>query len=200
MRSLFQSGRLVWLGAGLLVGLLLSPYWPSTPLHAVATDRAESITIATGFVDNEVEAFFFLDSLTGTLRAAVPSNRAPQSPFQAMWECNLNADLAGVITRLNAALRAQTGGKRGGVVQPEIQFPQPPKYMMVTGALDLRQGAARVRPSRSLVYVAEANTGVILGYALPWSENDHAQNRPLRQPMMLWVADRIPMAVVRPEE
>ncbi len=199
MRCFSRSVRWAWLAAGLLLGWLLSSFWPSTPLHAVATDRAENITIATGLVQTEVEAFFFLDSQTGTLRAAVPSIRQTGG-FQATWECNLNVDLASVVGRVNVAIKAQNAARRGGAVLPEIQFPERPKYMMVTGMLDIPQGPSRMTPGRSLVYVAEATTGVILAYALPWSPNAHRANQRVNQPMILWAADQLAIAVTPREE
>ena len=76
------------MGMGLALGLVLSGLWPHTPLHAVSTDRGETYAIATGPVDNEVEAVYFLDFLTGDLGAIVlgrqpvpgPASFAPMSP------------------------------------------------------------------------------------------------------------------------
>ena len=198
MRYFSGSRRWVWLAAGLLLGWLLCSFWPNTPLHAVSTDRAGSITIATGLIDTDVEAVFFLDAQTGTLRAGVPSIRQTGG-FQATWECNLTADLATVVTRVNVAIKAQNAGRRGGAALPELQLPQTPKVMMVTGLLDIRQGPARVPPGRSLVYVSEATTGVILAYALPWSPNAHRANQRMHQPMLLWAADQL-ATVVAPQE
>jgi hypothetical protein len=199
MRYFSRSVRWAWLAAGLLVGGLLSSFWTSTPLHAVATDRAENITIATGVVEPEVEAFLFLDSQTGTLRAAVPSIRQ-RGGFQATWQCNLNADLATVVGRVNAAIKAQNAARRGGAALPEIQVPDRPKYMMVTGLLDIPQGPSQLTPGRSLVYVTEATTGVVLAYALPWSRNAHRANKGISQPMILWAADQLAIAVTPREE
>jgi len=82
---------------------------------------------------------------------------------------------------------------------PEIQLPQNPKFMMITGLLDIRQGPARQRPGQTLVYIAEANTGVILAYALPWSPNAHLANQPFRSPLLLWSADKLATAIVPAE-
>jgi hypothetical protein len=199
MRRLLESGRLVWLAAGLLAGLMLASLWPNTPLHAVATDRAENIVMATGPIDNEAEAVFLLDSLTGTLSAGVPSIQR-SGGFQATWACNLNAALAEAIVTANAKIKAYNASKRAGPARPEIQAPQAPKYMMTTGVLDIRQGAGNIPFSRSLVYIAEANTGILLAYALPWSNTAHKANRRLHQPMVPWVADQFATAVLRPEE
>jgi hypothetical protein len=194
-----RSRRWAWLAAGLILGWLVSNFWPSTPLHAVATDRAENITIATGLVDNEVEAVFLLDAQSGMLRAGIPSIRQ-RGGFQSVWEGNLTADLATVVGSVNATIRSQNGNRKAGATVPEIQLPQTPKFMMVTGLLDLRQGPTRSRPGRTLVYVAEANTGVILSYALPWNPNAHIANQPWRQPLLLWTADKLATAIVPGEE
>jgi len=82
-------------------------------------------------------------------------------------------------------------------VQPAIQPPKTPRFIMVTGVMDLRQGSARLRPGRAVVYVAEANTGIVITYVLPWSQQMHVANQPLRMPMQLWVADQFPTAVIR---
>ena len=47
------------------VGLVLTGFLPDTPLHAVSTDRTDTFAMATGPVDSEVEAVYFLDFLTG---------------------------------------------------------------------------------------------------------------------------------------
>ena len=75
MRYFPKQSWPVWLAIGLLVGFVIGGLWPDTPLHAVATDRTENFAMATGFVDDGVEAIYFLDFLTGTLRAAVLSNQ-----------------------------------------------------------------------------------------------------------------------------
>jgi hypothetical protein len=195
MRFSSRWHRWAWLGAGLIVGWLVSNFWPSTPLHAVATDRAENITIATGMVDSGVEAVFFLDAQSGMLRAGVPSIRQ-RGGFQAVWEGNLVADLTTVVATVNATIKAQNAARRAGEQMPEIQLPQNAKFMMITGLLDIRQGPARSRPGQTLVYIAEANTGIILAYALPWNPNAHLANQPFRSPLLLWSADKLATALV----
>jgi hypothetical protein len=71
---------------------------------------------------------------------------------------------------------------------------------MVTGLMDLRQGSSRLRPSRCVVHVAEANTGIVMTYVLPWSIQMHNSNQPLRMPMTLWAAQQFSTAVIRAEE
>jgi len=167
---------------------------PSTPLHATATDRSENIVMATGYVDDMVEAVFVLDSLTGMLHAAVPSLQRMQD-YQAVWQANVGADMVTAIQLVNKA----TAGK-GAAAKPAIQAPQTPRFVMTTGLLDIRQGAARMRPSRCVVHVAEANTGIIMTYLLPWSQQMHGTNQPLRMPMTLWAAQQFSTAVIRAEE
>ncbi len=187
-----------WLGCGLLAGMVLGSLLPSIPLHGDATDRSENIIMATGFVDEGVEAVFFLDSLTGLLRAAVPSLQRMQD-YQAMWEANPGADMMNAIQLINAAAAKATGAK-GAVTRPAIQPPQSPRFVMVTGWMDVRQGSSRMKPSRCLVHVAEANTGIVMSYLLPWSPQMHVSNQPLRMPMQLWAAQQFSTAVIRAQE
>ncbi len=184
----------VGLAIGLLLGLILGGLWPDAPLHATATDRVDNFAIATGFVDDEIEAVYFLDFLTGTLRVAVVSNVMPS--FQARYEANINADLANVVAFINAG-----GEGRNRSVTGQIQLPQTPNYLMVTGVADLRRGAsARQRPGRSLVYVAETNTGILLAYAVPWSKEKHSANQPDYGVLKLWAGDQFSTAIKRPEQ
>ena len=66
MRSTMMSKhvKLVYLGLGLTVGLMLAGLWPNTPLHAVATDRNDTFIMATGPLDDAVRELFS-DCLTG---------------------------------------------------------------------------------------------------------------------------------------
>ncbi|NUQ66228.1 MAG: hypothetical protein HUU20_27525 [Pirellulales bacterium] len=184
---------------GLVVGLIVGSLWPNTPLHATATDRVDNFAIATGFVDDEIEAVYFLDFLTGTLRVAVVSNQT--QTFQARYETNINADLASVVAYLNGG--GEGGRKRGSgssAGPTQLQLPQTPNYLMVTGMADIRRGAAaREQPGRSMVYVAESNTGILLAYAIPWSKELHSSNRPHFGKLILWAGDQFSTAIKRPE-
>lgn len=197
MAYLWKHTWLAWLGIGLLLGLLIGGLWPDTPLHAVATDRLESYAIATGFVDDEVEAIYFLDVLTGTLKAAVVSNQ--RGGFQAYYETNLNMELAAAVESINIRRRQATQpGSRGGPALPEVQMPQTPNYIMVTGSADVRRGmAGRTRPSQSLVYVAETNTGVVMAYLLPWDQSAHKANQPSGGKLVRWAGDQFTTALIR---
>lgn len=149
----------VAVGIGLIAGLVLSGFWPHTPLHAVATDRTETYAIATGPVDAEVEAIYFLDFLTGDL-AAVVLGKQPGS-WSGFFRRNVAADL---------------------VVDPQKN----PKYMMVTGMAGLRRaGGTRVQPSNAVCYVAEVSSGKLAAYAVPWSPSQFSAGQMQTAPLVL---------------
>jgi hypothetical protein len=191
----------IWLVLGLIVGLVVGRVWPETPLHAVATDRVENFAIATGPVDEESEAVFFLDFLTGTLKAAVLSRDTRTPMFRARYEANINGDLAKTVTYLNG-MRGNAGGRkpRAGASAGQVQLPSNPNYMMVTGGMNLRADArqGRTPPGRCVIYVAETNTGIVMAYVVPWSSEDASANRPFAGQLLLWAADQFTTALVRP--
>ena len=191
-----------WLGIGLLLGVLLGlmvgGLWPDTPLHAVATDRTENFAMATGPVDDGVEAVYFLDFLTGTLRAAVLSNQS--RGFHAHYEANVNVDLAGLVQVSNAGLAQVNAQRRKQNLPPlpEIQMPASPNYLMTTGVIDIRRGAAvRLQPPQAVVYVAETTTGIVLVYVLPWDRNAHMSDMPSGGPLTLWAGERFTAALIQ---
>jgi hypothetical protein len=129
---------------GLLVGISLSGVLPQTPIHASATHGQDSFAIATGMVDNagEIEAVYFLDFLTGDLRAGVLSYRTGK--FLSLFQYNVMSDLV-------------TPGQKN------------PRFLMVTGIANFRAGFGNTQPARSVVYVAEASGGQMGVYAIPFS-------------------------------
>ena len=130
------------MGIGLAAGLMLGGLWPYTPLHAVSTDRADTYAIATGPVDAEVEAVYFLDFLTGDLGAVVLGKKP--LTWTGFFRTNVSADLG---------------------VDPQKN----PKYLMVTGIAGLRRaGGTRAQPSNAVCYVAEITSGKLAAYAIPW--------------------------------
>jgi hypothetical protein len=147
------------LGGGLLLGLLLSGFWPNTPLHAVSTDRSDTYAIATGPVDSEVEAVYILDFLTGDLGALVLGKQA--RTWTGIFKCNVSADL-------------------------NIDPQKNPKFLMVTGMAGLRRaGGARAQPSSAVCYVAEVTSGQIAAYAIPWSPGMYAAGQVQKGPLVL---------------
>ena len=155
-RSLTPS-RLVWFGIGLIGGLILTGFWPDAPLHAVATDRCQTYAIATGPVDEETEAVYFLDFLTGNLNAVVLGKRG--NGFTAFYQRDVLTDLG---------------------VDPSKN----PRFMMVTGMTSQQlTRTARTRPSLAAVYVAEVTTGKVAAYGIPWNKTAHAAGQVVGQPV-----------------
>jgi len=149
MGQFFQS-RPACLGwgivMGLVVGLNVQGIWPSVPLHATATHGLEKFAIATGLVDNSVEALYFLDYLTGDLRASVINPKTGK--FNSFFSRNIAADFGGA-------------GRNTG-------------YLLVTGSVDMPRGTAKFQFAQSIVYVADASTGQVAAYTIPWNSSLHA--------------------------
>jgi hypothetical protein len=153
MKTWTQS-RFTWLTAGALLGLLVglnaAGLWPNIPLHATATHGLDKFAIATGLVDDSVEAIYFLDFLTGDLRAAVINPKSGK--FNALYSRNIATDFG----QVGAGAR----------------------YLIVTGYADMPRGRANFQFAKSIVYVAEASTGVIAAYTIPWNSAMQAAGKP----------------------
>jgi hypothetical protein len=172
-----HQGRLKWMAAGallgLIVGLNLAGLWPSIPLHASATHGLDKFAIATGFVDESVEALYFLDFLTGDLRAAVINPKNGQ--FNSFYTRNIVNDFG---------VTGQAGGR----------------YLLVTGAADMPRGRANFQFSKSIVYVAEASNGTVAAYTIPWNSAAHAAGNPQRGEFQLLSVEQFRTAFVRDEQ
>jgi len=150
----------VALALGVRCGIALgwSGVWPSAPMHAVATDRVDGFAVATGPIDDEIEAVYFLDFLTGDLRAAVLSRQSGK--FNAFYQANV-AQILGVDLSKN------------------------PRFMLVTGLADIRRGGPRLQVGRSAVYVAEVTTGKVAALAVPWGPTPASAGQLIQQPLLL---------------
>ncbi len=150
----WTRSRPAWLAAGatfgLIVGLNVSGVWPSIPLHATATHGLDKFAIATGLVDDTVEAIYFLDFLTGDLRAAVINPKSGK--FNALYTRNIATDFG-----------AAGAGAR---------------YLLVTGYADMPRGRANFQYAKSIVYVADASTGQVAAYTIPWNSAYMAAGKP----------------------
>jgi len=136
--------------------------------------------MATGFVADGIEAVYYLDFLTGSLRAAVLSKSSQTRGFQAFFETNVHADMA--------AAMASSG----------LQMPQKPNYMMVTGVTDIRPAGGRgARPGAAALYVAESNTGFVLVYVVPWSPESHSANQLHSGKLVVWAGGQFSSAMIR---
>ncbi|HUY32391.1 MAG TPA: hypothetical protein VMV69_06390 [Pirellulales bacterium] len=143
MIDALKQNRAAWLAAGVLLGLAAGGLLPHSPAHAVATDRMGDFAIATGPLDSDIEAIYFLDCLTGDLRAAVLNLYTWK--FGAIFETNVIFDL-GVDPAKN------------------------PRYLLVTGNAQLKKNLGPITPADSAVYVAELTSGKIAAYIVPWSQ------------------------------
>ncbi len=177
MASLLQN-RVLWLVTGLVLGWFgirwMKPdqiVLPLMPAHATATDRYENYAIATGPLDEEVEGVFILDFLTGDLKAAVLSSQLGR--FNAYYQRNIIADM-GIDPNKN------------------------PRYLMVTGVMNLRRGFGQTaRPAACVVYVAELTTGKIAAYGIPWTPQFHNAGVPVNGELIPLDITRFREAVVR---
>jgi hypothetical protein len=151
-----SSARVGWgvagLAIGLVVGLNLAGLWPQIPVHAVSTHGEETFGMCTAPVDSMNEAVIILDYVTGDMMGwAINVQRKPQ--FLAAFKYNVSKDLAGSVKN--------------------------PKYLMVSGLVDNRQGAtAAGKLGNAAIYVAEINSGQMAAYAIPWQPQRHSAGQP----------------------
>ena len=150
--------RTPWIGVGVALGLVASVFAPHAPLYATATDRQANFAIATGAVEQNLEALYFLDFLTGDLKAAVISPVTRR--FTMLYEANILGDLG-------------------------VDVSKGPQYLIVTGEISVRAVGGNVQPSTAAVYVAELTTGNVVAYAVPWSRAAFTSNVPVRGKLAL---------------
>src|SRR6185437_11089485 len=81
----------VCLAVGVVAGLAIGMLWQQTPIHAVATDRVDNFALATGPLDDDTEALFYLDFISGELKATALSPIARK--FFASFNANVVHDL-----------------------------------------------------------------------------------------------------------
>jgi hypothetical protein len=164
-----QNNRGVWLVIGVLVGLFLGHLAPNAPLHASATHGTEGFAIATGEVEPGLEAVYFLDNLTGELTGFVINRQT--GTLTTAYKHNVLNDLA-----------ADTKN---------------PKFLMVTGTIDLRATTNRIRAGRSVVYVAEATSGKFAAYAVPWESGRMVAPQRTTLPFALLGVENVRAVAVR---
>ncbi len=169
----------------LVAVVLLGMFWGRTPIpeqgiQAAASDRSGRLVLATGYVAPDVEAVYCLDQLTGRLSAGVLSRK--DGKFQGLYERNLNSDLAEVLRQKN-------------VTTPLSVAPQ---YTMVTGEIDTeKRGASLWRVAKSVVYVAEVNTGMLLVYTVPWQQSLYGADQPETALLELWTAEQFQPGILK---
>ncbi len=133
--------RALFLVIGVAIGAGVAGWLPHKPLHAVATHGQDNFALATGLLDETVEAVYFLDFITGDLKAAVLN---PQThKFTAFYQINILQHMASTDVKN-------------------------PRYLIVTGRADLKRGAAATQIGDAVVYVCEVNSGKMIAYGVPW--------------------------------
>lgn len=153
------------LGCGALAGALLTARQMQTalrppamelPLFATGSDTGDSMSMATGRIDEEMEGLFLLDFLTGDLACAVLNSRT--AAIGGIFKTNVIKDLG-------------------------IEDGKKPSYLMVTGTALFVQRTGNNQPAGCVVYVCDQNTGNFAGYSLQWNRtlasSGRAQSGPL---------------------
>ncbi len=161
--------RLVWVGLGVVAGILSSGLLPQAPLHAMCAERFDTFAIATGPLDEEVEAIYFLDFLTGDLRAAAINPRLRR--FNAFFQLNI-LQAMGVDVSKN------------------------PKFLMITGMMNMRRGAGP-QWGNTVAYIAEANSGMVGAFATPWPREYANAGKMIQAPLVLLDVAKFRTAAVR---
>jgi hypothetical protein len=141
------ESRGVWLAVGLLLGLGIAYFWPHEPLRADQADRNDkfgmlSTAASAGGGFAAGEAVFILDYLTGRLQGFFLSPRV--GGFTQMFYRDVAKDF----------------GLGGGQAT----------YAFVGGQGQLIGHGGTW--GSSMIYVAELNTGALVAYAFPYTEQN----------------------------
>ena len=158
------------LGAGMIAGTFATlafhqPANPLTelPLYATATDTGESMSMATGPIDDEMEGVFFLDFITGELTLAVMNARTAK--LGGVFKTNVIRDLG-------------------------IDEAKEPAYLMTTGQATFVGRTGNQQPARCIVYVCDQNTGHFAAYSLSWNRTMAQKGTPQSGPLILLHKDK----------
>lgn len=113
-------------------------------LHAASAARGKNISLATGWIDESVEGVYILDHLTGNLQCWVLSPKTGK--------------ISGVyVANVNVGLETDVAGDKD--------------YVMSTGSFAFSGGSSGQRvPARSVVYVAEGNSGNVAAFGLQYDK------------------------------
>jgi len=136
------TGIGVWVGTR-AASQPLNQFATPTALKAATAARSNSLSMSTGLIDGNVEGLYVLDHLSGNLQC---------------WLINSRTGAIGGIYKANvaAALASDKGGE--------------PDYLMVTGNFNWTGGNIQnLQVGQSIVYVADANTGKVVGYSLNYN-------------------------------
>ncbi len=146
MLRLFGVGAVAFLGAWLAIGLAARPEAANTEpvpivLNADTANSGKAISLATGVVDENVEGLFVLDHLSGNLQCWV-----------------INPKTGGVAAIFAASPVVDMGLDKGGDTD----------FVMCTGGVNFtgRGRTGNARPANVICYVADGNSGKVVGYSL----------------------------------
>lgn len=169
--------------AGVILGMLLGGFMlnimvsdrssglvPEIPIHAVGSSANEGYAIATGWLDDEMEGLFMLDTLTGDLTCHVLNQRTAK--FGTLFGANVSA-----VMNLQQ-------GKR-------------PEFLLATGRANFPRGQGAARPAFSAVYVIETNSGNFAAYGVPWRRGASTLGKPQLGELVLLDAGRARSAAIR---
>ena len=160
-QKVWSVGMLGMLFGGLLTVALATGWWlgsstgratsPDVVIKGVAGYGTENFAMCTGAISDDVEGIFTLDFLTGELQCWVLSPRG--NGWVARFKRNVAADL-------------------------EVEAGKKPAFVMATGNVSFPANVGGVRPSKSAVYVADANTGKFGCYLVPLVQGALAAGEP----------------------
>lgn len=118
-------------------------------LNASSAAGGKSMAMATGPVDDSLEAIFVLDFLTGELYCWV---LGPSGGWMAQYRTNVVAEFGG------------TDKERA------------PEYVMTTGFVQLR-GRSGNDPANTVCYVGDANSGKVCAFSFEWDRTSARSGR-----------------------
>lgn len=113
-------------------------------VQATASASNDAFSVATGRIDENIEALFLLDGLTGELTCNVMNIFTGK--FFARFSRNVLNDLGTDKTK-NARL------------------------LMVTGLMSFKNQTGQLGPADTVVYVVDSVSGNFAAYTIPWHKN-----------------------------
>lgn len=122
-------------------------------LKAASASGGKSMAMATGRIDGDIEGLFVLDYTSGNLFCWVIDRRG-----------------GGFLGQFQTNVRAEFGPLEQG---------RTPEYVMVTGNVNVSGGAtAQGNAAQTICYVADANSGAVVGYSMVWNRTLQQASRP----------------------
>ena len=143
-------------------------------LQAATSARSDSLSMATGAIEGQVEGLWLLDHVTGNLQCWVLNPRT--GGVAAIYSKNVTGDLA-----------------VGNVADADL--------MMVTGVF-LYDGRrlGNARPGQCICYVAEAKSGNVVGYGFFFNNNVKKQGGVQAGPLEIVCKGKVRQQAVEREQ